>query len=875
MEPWTRIHDDPSLPVAPQPVERYHPTGRDWTALVALVKKAENENREVRASGSHWALSHAAVTDGFQIETNDPDSAGGAILFAGMNDTLYDVIPACLSNAAKGFLLNQGVTAFDPSRSPDHSQFYLYHVEAGTRIYELYCRLDEGDDDKDGSLAMEHGFEKFKGPWAMQTLGGAGGQTIVGALCTGTHGGDVNLAPIADAVQAFHLIGTDGNHYWMERTLDGGEPLVDDDKLKALYPGIQVVRDPEVFWSVIVAAGRMGIIYSVVLRVVRQFALYEERVESTWNDVKTWLTNTNHQMFGPPNGSPNRRFVSVVLSPNAQADDKSQHTCFVTTRDLVPLVNSQLTPNAFYGRAERCGKGPDGTSRAGNSYALKAHGNFYNAMCESDSPLHAAVSNLIKDLIAIRDAWAVAAAVAGFLVPAAGFYARGMVIAAEIAIMELDALRGILPRGPLGKTLAAISNWTAETDNFDLLRRMNGIAFGMDQDTRKFSAISYAVMDIHDYRGDSCIPWGDSLEVFFKASDPNILVFVERLFRRITDLEARRLGFGGYVAIRFMKKSEALIAMQRWDRTISLEIAGIGEIHGTEPFLHDTESDAISLGATVHWGQRNNLSMKDVENMYDPNGPNGELFAWRKTLSELTANGRLTAFSTDFTRKRGLEVVQPQVQSFTVLPDFACAGSNTRVFWDAADNPPGTIVDLAIRPTDPSTPATVIRLGDLAGSRDDIVVPAGPARFSLTVARELNGQTFTASSGRDVKGVLDHEVMALDPQVTCMTIDGEPHWGAEVSFGLPFGAGLTVEELLCRFHFRRRPPTRTVEPVLEPAWYCRHDGIEELVFSASILRHAIAAKPSLRGEWTFYVQEWGCQGAAPPLHVEFALVCGK
>jgi len=844
-------------------VERFHPTARDWGGLVRIVDKAEKEDHEIRASGSHWALSKTAVTDGFQVETHDPKPDAATSQFSSLNETLYEVIPGCMSNRAKEFLLNQHLQPFDPAADPDHSCIYFYHVEAGTRIYELYCRLDEGDDDQPASLAnLESGeFANYKGPWAMQTLGGAGGQTIVGALCTGTHGGDVGLPPIADAVQALHLIGVGGRQYWIEKPLADGVNLVDDDRLRQNYPGIEIVRDPDVFRSVIVAAGRMGIIYSVVLRVVRQFALSETRVESTWNDVKTWLTQPTHPVFGLPTGPANRQFVSVVLSPNAQADDKSQHTCFVTTRDLLPLGQ------APYGRDKRCPLGPDKHRHGGNSYALDAHGSWYNAMCESDSPLHAAVSNLIRDLISIRKDFVIAAGVLSFLFPAAAAYAWAMAAATQIAIMELDGLRANLPQGPLGTTLAAITNWTAEHDKFEMLRRMNGIAFGTDQKPRQLAAISYAIMDIHDYRGDSCIPWGDSLEVFFNGSDPNVLTFVESLFNRIADLEPQRLGFGGYVAIRFMKKSDGLISMQKWDRTVSLEIAGMGEIKGTEPFLRDTERDAIGLGATVHWGQRNNLSMDEVEEMYDADGPNGTLYRWRKALSELTGNGRLAAFSTDFTRKRGLEVVQPQVQAFNVTPNYACAGSMTRITWYAVDNPPGTVADLVVDSADSPGPPTVVRLNSLEGSRDDIEVPAGGSKLSLIVAKELNGRTLTASAALPITGVLNHEVMSQDPPVTCVTIDGEPHWGAEVFFGDSFGQELLVEELYARFG------SQPLSPV--PVVCCRREGIEQLVFSRLVPRHAIPSKPILRGVWTFFVQEPGCAGTGPPLHVEFKLACSN
>lgn len=876
MDPWTRHHDDPSQPVAPQPLERFHPATGGWSALLAIVQRAEAEKREVRASGSHWALSRAALTDGFQVETNDPKPDINSAAFSPLNKTLYEVIPGCMTDAAKAFLLAQKVKPFDASATPNQSQFYLYHVEAGTTIYELYCRLDTGDTDP-ASLANQHGFRNYRGPWAMQTLGGAGGQTIVGALTTGTHGGDVLLPPIADAVQALHLIGVGGTHYWIENPLRPGVDLCDDERLKKIYPEIEVIRDPDLLKTTIVTAGRLGIIYSVVLRVVRQFALQENRKESTWSDVKKWITKPTDPMF-------NHHFVAVSLNPNAQADDKNQHTCFVTTRDLVSLDKAQSSPGNFVGRVERCGIGSNGKSLAGNSYPLdvKGHGSFHNAMCESDSPLHAAVSILIGDLMTIRNYWFAIMAVSSFFFPAAHYYARAMFMITEGAIAVLDRLRSIMPHGPLGTTLAAVSNWAALTNNFEIMRRLCGIAFEQDQGIRQLTAISYAIMDVHAYRGDSCIPWGDSVEVFFEASDNEAVTFVDNLLRRVVDFESQRLAFGGYVCIRFMGRSSGFIAMQKWDRTCSLEVAGMGEVYGTEPFLRDTERDAIDLNATIHWGQRNNASMYEVEKMYDASEPNGALFKWRRDLSRLTSNGRLATFSTEFTRQHGLEVVQPQVQEFTVTPVYNCAGSTSQVAWNAIDNPPGTVAELSVIPAGSVLPmnkpgSSSLALAALQGTSDEVQVPAGMSQFTLTVSTELNGRTRTARASRTVIGVEDHESLSQTPPVNCLMVDGEPHWGAEVTFDSAVGSDLAVEELYARFHFLfgGLSRTKTGEPVVQPSWYCRRAGVSTLVFSDILPRHSIPDLPPLRGLWTFYVGDWGCRGIRPHLQLEFKLVCQK
>src|SRR5581483_6705858 len=77
----------------------------------------------------------------------------------------------------------------------------------------------------------------YRGPWAFPTLGGAGGQTVVGALITGTHGADFRFAPLADAVIALHLVADGGHHYWIEPEAPAAfeTQLTDDARLRAFY----------------------------------------------------------------------------------------------------------------------------------------------------------------------------------------------------------------------------------------------------------------------------------------------------------------------------------------------------------------------------------------------------------------------------------------------------------------------------------------------------------------------------------------------------------------------------------------------------------------------------------------------------------------
>src|SRR5437867_349034 len=213
--PWTRKHDDPRFNLIPQAPRIVYPK-----SLAELIELCRNRpaGQRLRAAGSHWALSQAAISDHTFIETHDPRDVHRA-----MGKTLTNVIPKCLN---RDYV--QKMVETDLERKT-----YLHHIEAGKRIYQLYAELDQLVDVGDTSTLAGFINDQFRnpgygGPWAFDTLGSAGGQTVVGALNTGTHGGDFDRPPIADSVLAIHLVADGGKHYWIESVTSDRPRLTDD-----------------------------------------------------------------------------------------------------------------------------------------------------------------------------------------------------------------------------------------------------------------------------------------------------------------------------------------------------------------------------------------------------------------------------------------------------------------------------------------------------------------------------------------------------------------------------------------------------------------------------------------------------------------------
>ena len=214
----------------------------------------------------------------------------------------------------------------------------LFFNEAGITLQALNVRLDNQSP-----------------PVAMPTLGGSAGQTIAGAISTGTHGSDFDRAPIADCVRALYIIGAGGTHHWVESK---SNQFTDPNKVTATFPSIALANchyDDDLFNAAIVGMGAMGVIYAVVLEVVPQFALIEFNLWSTWEQLQqngiggVELTRVAHGQAFPsigqfldglyppndPSGMPYSRALQVVINPIK--NDDGTHNCYATIRFELPM----------------------------------------------------------------------------------------------------------------------------------------------------------------------------------------------------------------------------------------------------------------------------------------------------------------------------------------------------------------------------------------------------------------------------------------------------------------------------------------------------------------------------------------------------------
>ena len=600
---------------------RYYPESlRDLVQIVAGADQAAGV--AIRPCGSHWALSDAVAEPGFP---------GAIVETHGLNRTLYDVIPSCLRTAVRADLVGQSPAT---DGQWDEGAYNLYHVEAGTRIYELYSRLDRQDPAwpfPTDSLDIP----ALGGSWAPPTLGGAGGQTIVGAATTSTHGGDLNHPPIADMIQAVHLVGAGGRQFWVERARFSARvpaPMSDAGKLAQVLGPLEIIQDDDALNACLVSVGRLGIIYSVVLKVVRQYGRRQTRHRREWDEVQRELLDPNSPLFS-------KRFLQVVVNPLPRFKDR-RHSCWVSQAVAIPARDP--LPASWRGRAQRAGAG------AGVNPSIDHKpGDLYTVICRSHADFaepFAVCLGLLRDL-----------APAARLVPFVGIRANREI---DEIIVELVNLSRADPMS-VGDFVANVCNFLVDEGHaWQLPAIMEAfLEFGQGDipDERPAEDISYAMLDGWDYSDRDCITNADSIEVAFDAgTDLGVRFINESLIPRTNQLvdgklTGKPMAFGGYASMRFTGRTEALIGIQKWDRTCVIEVAGLRELSGIGPLLDQLESDAKTMGATVHWGQRNQMTRADVDAMYSG------IERWRGVLARLSSGGDPQTFSSAYTRAAGLE----------------------------------------------------------------------------------------------------------------------------------------------------------------------------------------------------------------------------
>jgi FAD/FMN-containing dehydrogenase len=230
-------------------------------ALQQIVRDAEAQGRRVRALGGAWSLSEAATTDDFMVNTKPLN--------------FIDVGFAAASCAPE-FV-----------GTPEH----LVFSQAGASVLELNQTLEARG-------------------LALPTSGAANGQSIAGAIATGTHGSANQVGGMQDYVLGLHLVAEGGKHYWLERA---SRPVVSASFLAKL--GAELRRDDELFAAALVSFGSFGLMHAVLLEVTPLYVLERHVRRYDFPELEYALSTLNVESLGLPHGALLPYHFEVVVNP--------------------------------------------------------------------------------------------------------------------------------------------------------------------------------------------------------------------------------------------------------------------------------------------------------------------------------------------------------------------------------------------------------------------------------------------------------------------------------------------------------------------------------------------------------------------------------
>jgi hypothetical protein len=204
---------------------------------------------------------------------------------------------------------DDGTAMIDPTRldevgfEPRTSGTGLVRVAAGARIREVNDALDR----------MGRG---------LVNMGSFDEQTISGAFATGTHGSGAKIGPLCDSVRAVELVDGKGQRW---RVDDPDRPIPYSGGAPVLAPGTTWVRDDrDLFRSLGVHAGALGVVTALVIDTLPAYQLWERRLVGTWEGLKPKTLLDRAATF---------RHYEVLVVPQPGPD--GTHAILETFRDVV------------------------------------------------------------------------------------------------------------------------------------------------------------------------------------------------------------------------------------------------------------------------------------------------------------------------------------------------------------------------------------------------------------------------------------------------------------------------------------------------------------------------------------------------------------
>ena len=230
--------------------------------LQRMIARAVQHGKSLRAMGSSWSVSKVGVTDHELINTK--------------NLRIGFTIPA---------------SQISPSYGGDHTKLRFF--ECGSSIGEINSML-------------------FKDRLSLKASGSNNGQTLVGAVSTGTHGSAFKFGATPEFVVGIHLITGPSTQVYLQRA---SYPVVKPSFAAAL--GAELINDDILFNAALVSFGSFGIIHGMLIETRELFLLHAYRSFQKFDaGLKQAISTLNFSGLNLPQPASELYHFQVYFNPN-------------------------------------------------------------------------------------------------------------------------------------------------------------------------------------------------------------------------------------------------------------------------------------------------------------------------------------------------------------------------------------------------------------------------------------------------------------------------------------------------------------------------------------------------------------------------------
>ena len=228
------------IPSGSKSIEKYNKTTKNFQWL---IKHAIENDLRLRAMGSGWSFTKCCVASGGIIDTKS--------LRLSFSLSKSDVETTYTDNGGEAS--------------------NLFFAQCGMAIIHINKKLEHEKSPKK----------------CLKASGASNGQTIAGALSTGTHGAALEVGALQECVVGLHLVVGPDRHVYLERKTN---PVVSQKFVNAI--GAELIRDDSLFNSAVVSFGSFGFIHGVMLETESIFLLEKHIKEVPYNEPLKRAMNT-------------------------------------------------------------------------------------------------------------------------------------------------------------------------------------------------------------------------------------------------------------------------------------------------------------------------------------------------------------------------------------------------------------------------------------------------------------------------------------------------------------------------------------------------------------------------------------------------------